>query len=104
MDVQINASYESETSSLSVIEGMSAGVPSAVSDCGGNPDLIADGVNGFVFPARDSVALAACVRKMVSDPSLCGRLKDGALRVYEERFTGKKFAESVEAVYEKLMR
>ena len=37
MDVQINASYESETSSLSVIEGMSAGVPSVVSDCGGNP-------------------------------------------------------------------
>ena len=104
MDVQINASYESETSSLSVIEGMSAGVPSAVSDCGGNPDLISDGVNGFVFPARDSAALAACVRKMVSDPSLCGRLKEGALRVYEERFTGKKFAESVEAVYEKLMR
>ena len=43
MDVQINASYESETSSLSVIEGMSAGVPSVVSDIGGNPLLVENG-------------------------------------------------------------
>ena len=58
MDVQVNASYESETSSLSIIEGMSAGVPSVVSDCGGNPLLIEDGINGLVFPARDCGALA----------------------------------------------
>lgn len=103
MDVQVNASYESETSSLSIIEGMSAGIPSAVSDCGGNPDLIADGVNGFVFPARSSAALAACIRKMASDPALCERLGEGALRLYEERFTGERFAGSVEAVYDKLM-
>ena len=104
MDVQVNASYESETSSLSVIEGMSAGIPSAVSDCGGNPDLVTDGVNGFVFPVHGSAALAAGIRRMAQDPDFRSRLREGSLRVYEERFTGKKFAENVEAVYEKLLR
>ena len=104
MDVQVNASYESETSSLSVIEGMSAGVPSVVSDCGGNPLLVEDGVNGFVFPARDSRALAERLRRILTEPELRETLAEGSLRIYGERFTGERFARNVEAVYEKLLQ
>lgn len=102
MDVQINASYESETSSLSVIEGMSAGVPSIVSDCGGNPLLISDGENGFVFPVRDSRALAESVQKLMEDRVLYEQMKENSVRIFEERFTGERFAANVEAVYEKM--
>ena len=100
----MNASYESETSSLSVIEGMSAGVPSVVSDCGGNPLLVEDGVNGFVFPARDSRALAERLRRILTEPELRETLAEGSLRIYGERFTGERFARNVEAVYEKLLQ
>lgn len=102
MDVQINASYESETSSLSVIEGMSAGVPSVVSDCGGNPLLVSDGENGFVFPVRDSAALADCIRRLIKEPELYKRMQKDSVRIYEERFTGERFAANIEAVYEKM--
>lgn len=54
MDAQINASTESEGTSLSLLEGMSFGLPAVVSDIGGNPLLIQDGENGLVFPNRDS--------------------------------------------------
>ena len=50
MDAQINASTESEGTSLSLLEGMSFGLPAVVSDIGGNPLLIQDGENGLVFP------------------------------------------------------
>ena len=103
MDVQINASYESETSSLSVIEGMSAGVPSVVSDCGGNPFLIEDGTNGLIFPARDCGALAECIRSLIDDEKKYDRLCEGSRRIYEEKFTGEKFADNVEKVYRKMM-
>ena len=59
LDLQLNASYGTETSSLSILEGMSMGLPAVVSDYGGNPWLIDDGENGLLFPTRDSGALAA---------------------------------------------
>lgn len=104
MDVQINASYESETSSLSIIEGMSAGVPSVVSDCGGNPLLIEDGINGLVFPARDCGALAGCIRTLMDDREKYHRMQKASCQIYEEKFTGGKFAANVEKVYEKMMK
>ncbi len=104
MDVQINASRQSETSSLSVIEGMSAGIPSVVSDCGGNPQLIENGVNGFLFPAGNAAALAECVRKLVTQPELLEEMRKNSIRIYEERFTGERFAADVEAVYRKMTK
>lgn len=103
MDVQVNASFESEASSLSIIEGMSAGIPSVVSDCGGNPALIEDGENGYVFPARDTGALADCLRALADDKALADRLRAGSKRIYEEKFTGKIFAENIENVYRNLV-
>ncbi len=104
MDVQINASYESETSSLSIIEGMSAGVPSVVSSCGGNPLLISEGENGMIFPMRDARALAECIQKLMTDSALYERMRAGSKKIYKERFTGEKFAANVEAVYEKMRK
>ncbi len=104
MDVQVNASFESEASSLSIIEGMSAGIPSVVSDCGGNPALIEDGENGYVFPARNTDALASCLRRIADDKELAARLQEGSKRIYEEKFTGKIFAQNIEAVYKNLVK
>ncbi|MEE0775863.1 MAG: glycosyltransferase, partial [Bacillota bacterium] len=43
MDLQLNASYGTEATSISLLEGMSLGIPAAVSDFGGNPYVIEDG-------------------------------------------------------------
>ncbi len=51
---------------LVVNEAMNAGKPVIVSDrVGAGPDLIDDGVNGFVYPARDVAALAARLRQLI---------------------------------------
>lgn len=99
MDVQVNASYESETSSLSLLEGMSMGLPAVASDCGGNPYLIADGENGLIFPARDDAALAACLARLMDAPDARARMGVRAQEIFRSRFTGEIFARNVEAVY-----
>jgi glycosyltransferase involved in cell wall biosynthesis len=54
---------------LIVNEVMNAGKPIIVSDeVGCQPDLIADGVNGRVFPARDVVALRTALEEVIEDP------------------------------------
>jgi glycosyltransferase involved in cell wall biosynthesis len=54
---------------LVVNEAMNAGKPVIVSDrVGAGPDLIDDGVNGFVYPARDVAALTARLRQLIDSP------------------------------------
>lgn len=104
MDLQINASTESETSSLSLLEGMSLGLPAVVSDVGGNPVLIQDGENGRVVPRRNSGALAECVAELMDDPEQLRKLSAGAEKIFQERFTGACFAEHVQNVYRTVLK
>ncbi len=99
MDVQVNASYESETSSLSLLEGMSMGLPAVVSDCGGNPHLITDGKNGLVFPAQDVEGLAHCLSQLMDSPETLAQMACCATAIFEERFTAQVYAKNIEAVY-----
>lgn len=99
MDLQVNASTESENGSMSLLEGMSMGLPALVSDIGGNPSLILDGENGLVFPNRDSTALAEKTIRFMDDPQLRTKLSSGAEEIFKTRFTGEIFAKNIEDVY-----
>jgi glycosyltransferase involved in cell wall biosynthesis len=60
---------------LIVNEVMNAARAIVVSDqVGCGPDLVRDGVNGFVFPAQDVDALARVLRCFVDNPSLAPRM------------------------------
>ena len=102
LDLQLNASYI-EATSMSLIEGMSMGLPAVVSSSGGNPAVIEDGVNGLVFPTRDSAALADRIERIMDSPELARTLSAGALDVYSRRFTGAAFARGVEDTYRKAL-
>ena len=99
MDLQINASTESETSSLSLLEGMSMGLPAVVSDIGGNPSLILTGENGLTFPNRDSGALADAVAALMDDPGKMNEMSHRAKEIFNARFTGEIYAKNIENVY-----
>lgn len=99
LDLQLNASYGTETSSLSILEGMSMGLPAVVSDYGGNPWLIDDGEDGLIFPTRDSAALARAVASLMDDPEKLSRMGRRAAEIFRERFTGEIFAKNIENVY-----
>lgn len=99
LDVQLNASYGTEATSIALLEGMSLGLPSIVSDYGGNPWLVKDGDNGLVFPARDSKALADCIARLMDQPETCAHMGQRAKEVFQARFTGEVFARNVEQVY-----
>ena len=104
MDVQVNASYESETSSLSLLEGMSMGLPAIASDCGGNPYLIENGENGLIFPAQDVQALERCIAQLMDHPEERARMGRRAQEIFQARFTGQEFAKNVEQIYFDLLK
>jgi len=66
---------------LIVNEAMAAGCPVIVSsDVGCHPDLITDGVEGYVYPFGDVPALTAALRHILASPETASRLGDAAHR------------------------
>jgi glycosyltransferase involved in cell wall biosynthesis len=63
-------SVKREGLARSLIEAMAYGVAPVVTDCGGSPELVVDGVSGIVVPVRDVEAIAAALRKLHDEPDL----------------------------------
>lgn len=69
-----------ETFSLALLEALAAGLPSVAFDCGGAPDVIKEGVNGWLAEPGSTSSLAEALRKAL------GQLPDDkmSLRAKEE--------------------
>ena len=104
LNVQLNASYGTETSSLSILEGMSMGLTAIISDYGGNPCLVTHEDNGLMFRTRSSEELATQIARVMDDRALLEKLSVRAKEVFYQRFTGEIFAKNIENVYLKTLK
>ncbi|MFD0924477.1 glycosyltransferase family 4 protein [Williamsia deligens] len=68
-DVVISASVEPEAGPLSVLEAMAYGKPVIGTDHGGTTEFLTGGA-GVLVPPGDPEALAAAIRRVLSDPEL----------------------------------
>jgi glycosyltransferase involved in cell wall biosynthesis len=103
MDVQLNASTGTEATSLSLIEGMSLGLPTVASRYGGTPYLIHEGQEGLLFEPGDSQGLKDCLLLLMEDPALRQQLGKTARASYESSYTAEHFALGVQKLYDELM-
>ena len=101
-DIQANCSFGTEATSLSLLEGMSLGVPAVVSEFGGNPGVIKNGENGFLVPTHNSKELAEKIALLIEDSTLYDKMKEKSLEIYKEKFTAKVYARNIEGVYSQI--
>ena len=73
-DVFALPSTKREGLARSLIEAMAYGIAPVVTDCGGSPEVVVDGVSGIVVPVRDVPALAAALKRLHDDPALRRRM------------------------------
>ena len=104
LTVQLNCSTQSEACSMSIIEGMSLGLPTVASRCSGNPWLVEDGVTGLLFENNSPEAMTTALKKLMDDPALVQELGIAARASYEARFTGEMFAANLERVYSEILK
>lgn len=55
-----------ECFSLSILESLASNVPVITTTVGGNPEIIVDGVNGYLFEPKDVDALTEIIQKIVT--------------------------------------
>lgn len=99
INVNVNASYGTEATSLSLLEGMSLGKPIIASNYGGNPELVENGINGMLFESKNKDELADCMQKIMENKDLYETLCNGAKNLYEEKYTSEIMTKNIEKVY-----
>lgn len=69
-----HTSTEPEPFGRVIVEGQLAQKPVIASAAGGALELIKDGVNGYLYPPGDAIALGKLIEKLIEDPILAERL------------------------------
>jgi glycosyltransferase involved in cell wall biosynthesis len=96
-DVMVLCSF-TEAFSLAAVEAMALGKPVVHADVGGAAEMIDSGRDGFLFPVRDTAALATRLLQL-ADPQTCARMGERARAAVEARFSERLMVDR----YEKLL-
>ena len=94
---------ELEAFGLVSLEAMACGTPPVATRCGGVPELITDGVDGFLEPVGDIKAQARRVVQLLSDEKLYEQISAAARRTAEARFCTDKIIPKYEQHYARVI-
>ena len=97
-DVFVNPAL-AEAFPYAVLEAMSAGCPSVVTDAGGTAEAVVDGESGVVVPTHDANALSAGIGSLLSDPDRAAALGAAARDRVSTLFTRERMVAGTAAVY-----
>jgi glycosyltransferase involved in cell wall biosynthesis len=102
-DISVLPTLRREGLPKTVIEAMVYEVAPIVTDTGGSPELVEDGVSGIVVPPGDAGALAEAMLSLYRDPELRDRLGRAARLRIESDFNIATTIEQTLALYRELL-
>ncbi|HHT29556.1 MULTISPECIES: glycosyltransferase [Petrimonas] len=79
--------YPNECFPLVILEAMQHSLPVISTFEGGIPDMVKDGINGFLIPQRNAAALAERLELLIRYPQLRKQMGLDGRRSYENNFT-----------------
>lgn len=81
-------------------EYMMAGLPVLASDTGANPELVRDGVTGYLFPYPDAEKLKDRIQFLIENKRMLKEMGAAAAKTARERFTIGREAEEIFGLYQ----
>ncbi len=84
-------------------EAMAARLPCIASRLCGIPDMVEDGVTGFLVPLNDANALAEKLIVLLQDPDRCRRMGEAGYRKYRNQFTWGTVSDKIVASISKVL-
>ena len=83
----------------SLLDAMACARPIVATGAGGIPEIVEDGVNGLLVPARDHHALADAIVRALKDAELRQRMGDAGFARVKDRFTVERMVSETADVY-----
>ena len=93
----------SEGMPVSLMEAAACGVPAVATAVGGVPELIEDGVTGFLTASGDADALAGALERLLCGPDLVARFGAAARRRVVEHFSLTRQVDRLLALWRSLV-
>jgi glycosyltransferase involved in cell wall biosynthesis len=100
-DVLLSAS-DVESLPRSILEAMAFGVPPLAASVFGIPEVVEDGVSGWLFRTRDGAALVAALRRVLGASEDELRTAQSAARRAAQRFDGQGYADEIGELLDRL--
>jgi len=102
-DILVSAS-DTESLPRSILEAMAFGLPILAADVFGIPEVVEDGINGWLFEARSGSALSAGLLRATAATDTTLAEMSRACRVSSRAFDGERFAVEFEEILIALAR
>lgn len=95
---------ESETFGVAVLEACACGVPVVVSDVGGLPEIVKDGLSGFIVPVKDETRAAEKILQLIEDKELRDRTGLNARKFVLDNYSWTNNVNQMESLYKEIIR
>lgn len=92
-----------ESFGLSILEAMSCGVPTISSNTGGIPEVVEEGLTGFMFDPEDYESMAEKGVEILSNDTMAKEMGEKARESAINRFTQDKIVDDYENLYYRLL-
>lgn len=100
LDILVHASTTGEPFGQVVVEGMVAGKPVVATDGGGVPEIVQEGVTGWLVPMGESAPMAEAILKLLRDPEKAAQMGAAGRQRVLDHFTIELTARRVQDIYE----
>ena len=102
-DICVYPSSVGEPFGLTMLEAMATARPMIITNAGGMPEVIRDGINGFVIPVRDFELLAAKINTLLGDKKLGNRFGYTGRQMVESQYTKERVTRDILSVYNRFL-
>jgi L-malate glycosyltransferase len=91
-----------EGTSMSLLEAQACGVPAVVTDVGGNPTIIRDGINGYLCPIEDHPTMADRITALISNSEIRAQMGSAARTIVCSQFSISRMLKHYSELYMRL--
>lgn len=103
LDVFVLASLK-EGLGVSLLEAASYGLPIVATNVGGIPEVVKDGITGFLVPPKDSKTLAEKIIYLLAHPEEAQKMGENGKEWIRKNFSVEKMVNKYATLYESLMQ
>ncbi len=84
---------------LTVLEAMASGLPVVATPAGGTPEILHDGLQGYLVPVGDEDKLSEAIIRVLDDPGRAAEMGRSGRHLIESGYTWEAVVERTEQVY-----